>query len=508
MDQTGLHITSEIGRLREAIVHTPGRELELVTPRNFGRMLMEDLLYLKAARQDHEAFVRVLERAGVRVHQVGNLLRETLLGLTPALRAHFVEQLCDLEGCPAAYRERLHQLNPAGLADVAIEGELTRESLTRYLRQTLYALPPLPNLMFVRDGATIVNQGVILGAMRHSVRAREALLYEWIFRHHPRWQQSASGQGPWFWLEQGPTPTGLPGRFQGRSGLPHLTVEGARLQLWGRQQLSVGGESLSGPHAHLIADDMVLEADELRLSAGRRFIIEGGNLFVLAPDTLLVGCNARTSPAAIDALATEMLLHRSQIRQLFVAISNPRKGFFHAHLDTGFALLDRGPRGVECLLHQPMIAPEGANLSLVRMHVEQGQLRVSPLPTLGTLLERCFGGVEAAIPCGSPTRETVEARIFQEREWHHQAVNVLALAPGKLVAFSRNRNTRALLEAQGYRAVRAETFLAWSEREQQAWWEEAAWRKSVILIRDNELSRAHGGPRSLVLPLRRDPLPS
>jgi arginine deiminase len=89
---------------------------------------------------------------------------------------------------------------------------------------------------------------------------------------------------------------------------------------------------------------------------------------------------------------------------------------------------------------------------------------------------------------------------------------MLALAPGKLIGFRRNQRTIELLRQRGVAVSPAESengragFLDWTKQEVTSWLDDHT-RKSIIAIRDEELSRAHGGPRSLVLPLRRDPVP-
>jgi arginine deiminase len=48
-----------------------------------------------------------------------------------------------------------------------------------------YELPPLPNLFFTRDAAMVVNEGVIIGAMKYAVRWTEELLMKALFKYHP-----------------------------------------------------------------------------------------------------------------------------------------------------------------------------------------------------------------------------------------------------------------------------------------------------------------------------------
>ena len=71
-------VDSEVGQLREAIVHRPGLELSRLTPENIGELLFDDVMWAKKAREEHDAFAQALRDKGVNVHYYGELLAETL----------------------------------------------------------------------------------------------------------------------------------------------------------------------------------------------------------------------------------------------------------------------------------------------------------------------------------------------------------------------------------------------------------------------------------------------
>ena len=66
------------------LVHTPGRELEAVTPGNREDYLYDDIIDLEIAQREHRQFVSVLRRFA-RVHQVRDLLAEILSSQTRAI---------------------------------------------------------------------------------------------------------------------------------------------------------------------------------------------------------------------------------------------------------------------------------------------------------------------------------------------------------------------------------------------------------------------------------------
>ena len=49
--ETGIHNTSEIGRLKKVLLHRPGKELENLMPEYLERLLFDDIPYLKEAQQ-------------------------------------------------------------------------------------------------------------------------------------------------------------------------------------------------------------------------------------------------------------------------------------------------------------------------------------------------------------------------------------------------------------------------------------------------------------------------
>ena len=62
-----MHVDSEVGRLRQVILHRPDLELKRLTPTNKDAYLFDDVLWVKRARQEHDAFADTLAERGVEV---------------------------------------------------------------------------------------------------------------------------------------------------------------------------------------------------------------------------------------------------------------------------------------------------------------------------------------------------------------------------------------------------------------------------------------------------------
>lgn len=274
-------VTSEVGPLRQAIVHRPGPELERLTPANRAALLFDDVLWLERAQMEHDALRRVLVDHGVEVMDLEPLLagalqaeaaredvvRATLAAadLGPGLLADVVAWLGDLE--------------PFELAERCIQGVTYGElpfasaSLPAHVaRADDLVIPPLPNAYFLRDPATWVGRGVVLSAMAHRVRAREVVHLEAIVRHHERIRQTA----PRVWKED--------------------RVTGA--------------------------------------------ILEGGDVAVLGDGVLAVGCGGRTGPGTVERLAAE-LFAAGAAREVVAIVLPPEVTARGVHLDSVLCQVDR-----------------------------------------------------------------------------------------------------------------------------------------------------------------------
>ena len=109
--QTGIHNTSEIGRLKKVMLHRPGMELENLMPEYLEQLLFDDIPYLKEAQREHDAFADCLRAQGVEVVYLLDLVAESLTD--DEVRARFVEQFLDESG---------------------VRDDRSRAALTEYLR--------------------------------------------------------------------------------------------------------------------------------------------------------------------------------------------------------------------------------------------------------------------------------------------------------------------------------------------------------------------------------------
>ncbi len=214
--------------------------------------------------------------------------------------------------------------------------------------------------------------------------------------------------------------------------------------------------------------------------------LEGGDVVVASPEILLVGISARTNRRGVELLAEHLRVQKTPFRHL-VAVELPAQRSY-MHLDTVFTLIDQDA----CLAYLPVIEPGGPHSAHVsRVDLEAPELRFSVRPSLLETL-RELGLELETVPCGG-----AEDPIVQQREQWTDGANAFAVAPGVICLYRRNRRTIAELARRGWRVVDSQDV---AEGRVPLLGE----GKTVVSIRDNELSRARGGPRCMTMPLQRE----
>ncbi|KOH43166.1 arginine deiminase [Sunxiuqinia dokdonensis] len=181
-EKLNVNVASEFGELEGVIVHTPGLEVEEMTPETAKRALYSDILNLAVAGKEYQQMKGVLSKAS-RCFEVKDLLSDVLTN--DIVRQTLLQEICTAEGAldilPA-----LLEIQSDELARQLIQGvPIKRDNLTRYLSQERFSLAPLHNFLFTRDASMAFRDEVVIGKMANKVRDREAMIMETIFKNHP-----------------------------------------------------------------------------------------------------------------------------------------------------------------------------------------------------------------------------------------------------------------------------------------------------------------------------------
>jgi len=187
-------VNSEVGRLREVVLHRPGLELRRLTPANKDALLFDELVWVARAQEEHDQFRAVLEGEGVRVRLFADLLAEALAD--PTVRAELIAEVVTPDVCGVELVDRvrghLSDLPPEGLVRHLVGG-LTVEEVPGagegfvggVLGPAAFLVPPLPNTVFTRDPSAWVGSGVVLSPLARPARRAERRLWATVYRHHP-----------------------------------------------------------------------------------------------------------------------------------------------------------------------------------------------------------------------------------------------------------------------------------------------------------------------------------
>lgn len=529
-----LQVTSEFGRLREAIVHRPGRELVRMTPSTRDYFLFDDLLFDEHAQQEHDWFSDLLQNhLGVKVHYFSTMLAESLAAAPAEQRDALLSQVCRMEAGRPPVEQRVGQLevmvrwfqghgwpqyplDPEGDPNAAAPGSLPgalasmlahkpdtgplsahdiesfdflqsrlmawcdqgnykslseelvegiesgiagaspserrgpqgngngnssaangkanteddMDALRHYVEGRLFYLTPVPNLMFMRDIGTVVNNRFLLARMAAPGRTREPLLLDFVQRNHPRFKKTT----PWTWADT----------------------------------------RINDP-AWPVASSPLLQ-------------VEGGNVVQLREDLLVLGVSQRTSLEAVQRLAdtwrTEAI---ERDKKIVLYVLRLPAGF--NHLDSVFGVISPD----ECVVYSPVFEPYGpASVDVVRVVLGADPVRPTRSADFFNSLRK--DGMDLTpIPCGG------SEPVDQQREQWFSASNLLAVAPGKVVIYRSSERTIDQLAKRGYKILDITDVQTGAVK-----LDLNAPGKWALKVKGSELSRGHGGPHSLVLPLVRD----
>lgn len=194
---SGIHVTSEIGKLKTVMLHRPGKEIENITPDYMERLLFDDIPYLPIAQKEHDYFAQTLRDQGIEVIYFEKLAAEALAD--EKIRHEFLERMIAESGYIAgatkeALMEYLGSMNVQDMVNKIIEGvriedvEIKNPDLQSLSEDTdwPFLMDPMPNAYFTRDPQASIGNGISINRMTFKARQRESLITEYIIKYNER----------------------------------------------------------------------------------------------------------------------------------------------------------------------------------------------------------------------------------------------------------------------------------------------------------------------------------
>jgi arginine deiminase len=180
-NRLNVDVRSEIGKLEGVILHTPGNEIENMTPENAERALYSDILNLSVASKEYSQLSGILNKI-TKTYQVKDLL--TGIISNEKVKESLVKKICKNENS-FQIADYLMSLRDDELAKSFIEGvTMKKDSLTNFMNKERYALKPLHNFFYMRDASITCIDQILIGRMASKVRDRESIIMEAIFDYH------------------------------------------------------------------------------------------------------------------------------------------------------------------------------------------------------------------------------------------------------------------------------------------------------------------------------------
>ena len=472
-----ISVTSEIGRLRRLLVHSPDSGLGKVVTSKAQDWLFEDIVHLDTIRRkEYDYYTKILlyfldpPKIKGRLSEIDdeknrrnffkpdndnffdseNVIELQCL-LADVLSDHeiklkLVAAVCAIEGCSYAVQTDLLSFSPKQLAKVFISGTINEDEMV---------FPPIPNFIFTRDIGIVINDHILLNKPAKKARTREAMLMKYIFFNHPIF-----------------------------AGYQDKILE-----------------IPDSPHQFLIPR----ESDEKKVT------LEGGDVMVITKDHVLIGVSERTTMEAVHQVSN-LLFEKNIVKKITVIKIPKRRDYMH--IDTIFTQVKRNVWVMLGSFSRKRVKMEDADpvQKVLEMEKKDEKIKIIQFkrkniddPVYFDNLEELLADIsQNDFDCDDKVKFIYSGNNefpFDAREQWTDSCNLLALKEGVVLGYDRNDKTVDAFRNNGFSIINAENLVHEIEEGKT---NPKEVKDTMILIPSAELSRARGGFHCMSMPILRD----
>lgn len=469
-----LDVTSEIGNLRALLIHSPDNGLGKVVPSKAQDWLFEDIVHLDTIRKkEYDYYVKLLMyfldpgKIKGKLAQIDDPENKRIFFKPDNAGFHASDKVIEIQTLLKDILEEPDIRKKLVASVCAIEScnyrmqlklidtepvELAKIIISGSLNKNEMIFAPIPNLIFSRDIGIAVNNYMLLNKPAKKARSRETLLARYIFFNHPLFAAYRDNI-----LE-------IPDTVQ------HFLRPG--------------------------------EDNEAKTT------LEGGDVMMVSPQHLLIGCSERTSISGANE-AIKLLFKNDVVKKITI-VKIPHKRDY-MHIDTVFTQVKRN---VWVLLRSLSIteAPLEDQEPIAWFAEKKNKDKPEIVQFTQNEKTRTFDCLEDLLTDISENdlKSTEKTKFiysgndtfpYDAREQWTDSCNLLAVKEGVVLGYDRNDKTVDAFKENGFDIIKVADLLQKFEVGEV---EPQTMKNTLILMPSSELSRARGGFHCMSMPILRD----
>lgn len=528
-----IQVNSEVGKLRKILIHSPDGGIGKITPGKFHDWLYDDTVHLKKMQEEYDDYIMTLlyfldpekiqsikekTAQGIPLRDIMNpgkpeyfcsdkvfdaqwILSRILENAD--IRQRIITAVCAIENCNSMVQKHLEEkvADADLLSKILVTGVIPPQTETGVMppgtddeEEEIYIFPPVPNFVFTRDIAIIINDHILLSKPAKLVRRRESILTKFValhflFKDNPEKVIEITEDSEFFLLDENEQLEQV------------ITIEGGDIMMIGKNHLIVGCSERTSPNAvNEIVHEMFSRGD-----TGIEWVS-------------VVKIPKKRAQMHIDTIFTQVrrdvwVMYGEYSEELMATKEEKRKSYLRDLMHLKERNEQEEQKDVEIIQFYKQLTETYIKSKdyMLRKHEDYKRAyldlekhlrpsRIEKINSMDALLHQiskiCFGFDNAKIIYSGGNHYP-----YDSREQWTDSCNVLALQEGVVIGYDRNEKTIEEFEKCGFQAISAKKLI---EKFESGELSPETLTNTLILLNSGELSRARGGSHCMSMPLVRE----